>query len=125
MPIWRRVRPIVEPSGRGRPGRRPKPVVVPSYVTDVAPDDRASRQRLKDRGSPIRPIEQAEFEAMAERYPYYRGRWAYTSVATAIAADLIDRLGLSTAIELGPHLRPIIVGGDVMDRHAQPDLQAE
>jgi hypothetical protein len=47
------------------------------------------------------------------------------SVACAAAAELIERYELKTALELGPHLRPVIVGADVMDRRDEPDLQAE
>lgn len=47
------------------------------------------------------------------------------SEACRIAADLIDRRGLRTALELGPHVRSIIVGADVMDRKALPDLVTE
>ncbi len=47
------------------------------------------------------------------------------SVACAVAGDLIERHRLSSALELGPHLRSVIVGADVMDRSAQPDLEAE
>ena len=44
------------------------------------------------------------------------------SVACALAGDLIDFYRLSTALELGPHLQPVIVGADVIDRAAQADL---
>ncbi len=65
----------------------------------------------------------AEFEAIAKRYPYYRSRGRYMSVAASLAGDLIEAHGLQSALELGPHLRPVIVGADVMDITAQPDLQ--
>ena len=47
-----------------------------------------------------------------------------TAAGTA-ARDLIDRKGLRTALELGPHLRPLIVGADVMDVVRNDALQAE
>ena len=67
----------------------------------------------------------SEFDRLAARYPYYRGRWDYISVACEVAGDLIDRHRLRTALELGPHIRSIIVGADVMDLRAQPELEAE
>lgn len=46
------------------------------------------------------------------------------SAAARIAQDLIERHQLRTALELGPHLRSLVVGADVIDRVAQPDLVA-
>ena len=59
---------------------------------------------------------------MSERFPYYEGRWSYTSAALTLAADLIKRRHLRTALELGAPLRPIIVGAHVMDVTARPEL---
>jgi hypothetical protein len=104
MPLWRPIRRFVE-----RPSRPPNgPVVV-------------------DRPPPgtIRPLVKSEFDRLAARFPYYRGRWDYTSVACDVAGELIGRHGLSSALELGPHIRSIVVGADVMDLRAQPDLEAE
>jgi hypothetical protein len=73
----------------------------------------------------IRPLTKREFDVLAIRFPYYKPRWAYTSTACTIATDLIRRHRLRTALELGPHVRSVIVGADVIDREAQPELEAE
>lgn len=70
----------------------------------------------------IRPLTRPEFDTMVELMPYYRGRWVYTSIVLAQAADLILRHRLRTALELGAPVRPVIVGADVMDRGARPQL---
>jgi len=75
-------------------------------------------------GSPIRPMTRAEFNELASRDAYYRGRQTYLGAAAWAAADLIDRHCLQTALELGPNTRPLITGADVMDRVARPGLQA-
>jgi hypothetical protein len=64
-----------------------------------------------------------EFEAVAKRHWYYYARGRYMSVVAALAGDLIEAHGLQSALEHGPHLRPVIVDADVMDLKAQPDLQ--
>jgi hypothetical protein len=104
MPLWRRISRFVE---------RPSPPPTGPVVTDRPPP------------GTIRPVVKAEFDRLAARYPYYRGRWDYTSVACDAAGELIDRHGLHSALELGPHIRSIVVGADVMDLRAQPDLQSE
>jgi hypothetical protein len=76
--------------------------------------DKVVRQ-LQRRQATIRPLRKDEFQAVAERFPYYRGRWTYMSVAGAVSGDIIDTYRAQSALELGPHLRPIIVGADVMD----------
>ena len=63
-----------------------------------------------------------EFDAMVARFPYYKNRWGYTSAALGQATTLIRRHGLRTALELGAPVRPIVVGADVMDRQARPEL---
>ena len=70
----------------------------------------------------IRPLTQREFEDMTRRFPYYEGRWSYTSAAISLATELIKRRHLRTALELGAPLRPIIVGAHVMDVTARPEL---
>jgi hypothetical protein len=70
----------------------------------------------------IRPLTHPEFEEMAASFPYYNGRWGYMSAALAQAATLIRRHRLQTALELGAPVRPIIVGADVMDIKARPEL---
>ena len=75
------------------------------------------------RATPIRVITEPEFEAVAASAPkYYKGRRRYISAAATAADDLIGRHGLRSALELGPHLRPLIVGADVMDRNQPEDL---
>ena len=59
---------------------------------------------------------------MAAHFPYYNGRWGYMSAALGQAATLIRRDRLETALELGAPVRPIIVGADVMDIKARPEL---
>jgi hypothetical protein len=59
---------------------------------------------------------------MVEAFPYYRGRWAYMSIALAEAARLIKRRDLRTALELGAPVRPIIAGAQVMDYIARAEL---
>lgn len=70
----------------------------------------------------IRPLTELEFDELASDFPYYSGRWDYMSVALAQAADLIRRYDLDSALELGAPVRPIIVGADVMDYLARPEL---
>lgn len=73
----------------------------------------------------VRPLNKAEFDDVEARYPYHRGRWPYMSAAGAIAAALIERDDLHTALELGPNVRPVIVGADVMDHLKRPEIEAE
>jgi len=47
------------------------------------------------------------------------------SVACALAGDLIDTYRARTALELGAHLRPVIVGADVMDLDARSESTLE
>jgi Methyltransferase domain len=96
QPIWSRIRPYVENG------------VVPTWRA------RRRRTRVYREDAPIRPVTMAEFDAVAEGKPYYRGRRQYVSAAAAQAEDLIDRHGLRSALELGPHAQPLIVGADVM-----------
>lgn len=63
-----------------------------------------------------------EFEAMVAKFPYYKNRWGYMSAALGQATALIGRHGLRTALELGAPVLPIIVGADVMDKKARPEL---
>jgi SAM-dependent methyltransferase len=83
---------------------------------------RIARRRPKP---PLRALRRYEFDALVQRAPYYRSRWDYLSSAGRIANALIARHGLRTALELGPHLRPVIVGSDAMDRLSQAELQSE
>ena len=73
---------------------------------------------------PIRPMTRKEFDELAARSPYYRGRQGYLGAAAWIASDLIERFGVSTALELGPNVRPLMSGADVMDRVERSRLEA-
>jgi Methyltransferase domain len=88
------------------------------YVT-IRPASRLERWRRPatqlPADAPIRPIRRAEFMAVAADSPYHAGRWTYMSAAGSIAADLIARHRLRSALELGPRALPLIVGADVMD----------
>lgn len=114
LPIWQRVSPLTELTHR-RPsiGAAARAVAVGRRKAHV------TRQR------PIRPIVKREFDALDRAFPYYRGRWGYISLACQQARELIDIYGLRSALELGPHIRSVIVGADVMDRHPPPELVAE
>jgi hypothetical protein len=79
-------------------------------------------ERGRPDDGPIRAVTRSEFEDMAARFPYYNGRWGYMSAALAEASGLIRRHRLRTALELGAPVRPIIVGADVMDIKARPEL---
>ena len=86
---------------------------------------RAAVARVTERPLPaggIRPLTELEFDEMAARFPYYKGRWGYMSAALAQASTLIRRHGVRTALELGAPVRPILVGADVMDIKARPEL---
>ncbi len=104
LPAWHRIRPLFE-------GRDDWPAdEETAFATDAA------------LAPPIRALTRAEFEAVAARHPYYRSRGRYLSVAAHAAHDLIDRHGLRSAVELGPHLCSIVVGADAIDIRRQPEL---
>lgn len=63
----------------------------------------------------IKPITEEEFHSLETEFPYYEGRWRYQSRACSIASELIAKYRLTTALELGPLMRPVIVGADAMD----------
>lgn len=69
---------------------------------------------------PIHPIGRAEFDAMVEDFPYYRNRWGYMSTALVEAGRLIKDRDLTSALELGAPVRPILVGAHVMDNTMRP-----
>jgi hypothetical protein len=73
----------------------------------------------------IRSLSNAEFDLLTEQFPYYRMRKPYLLAAREVADDLIGRNGLRTALELGPFVRSMIVGGDVMDRRPNPNLESD
>ena len=67
----------------------------------------------------------SEFDELVALHPYYRDRDRYLGAAAWVADDLIDRRGLTSALELGPNVQPLIVGADLMDRVARPGLDAQ
>ena len=75
--------------------------------------------------SRIRALRRYEISDLTSTIKYYKNRAEYLGVAAGIADGLIRDRHLKTALELGPHLRPLIVGADTMELHAHPDLQAE
>ena len=76
------------------------------------------------RETPIHVISEAEFARVAATRPdYYQGRRGYISAAASVADDLIGRRGLRTALELGPHRRPLVIGSDVMERRPPDGLE--
>jgi hypothetical protein len=115
-PIWRRVRGYIDGAD---------PLSIPaladraSFLVGRAADRRAGRS------SPIRPLRRFELIDLGMRIPYYRPRVVYMSAASRIAERLIRDHDLATALELGPGLRPLIVGADVLDVRVQPNLEAE
>jgi len=103
LPAWHRIQPLVEPSTAWQPSTPPPGATA----------------------GPVRPITKAEFDAVARAYPYYRARGRYLSVAARIAGELIAIDGAMSALELGPFLRPVVVGADVIDRRADERLVLE
>jgi hypothetical protein len=81
--------------------------------------------RLRGVSRPIRPLRPFELIDLGLRLPYYRPRLAYMSAASRIAEDMIRGRALTSALELGPYLRPLIVGADVLDLADQPDRETE
>lgn len=73
----------------------------------------------------IHPLNASEIEVLVARDPYYKGRGPYLNVAGGVAADLIDRGRLRSGLELGPNLRPLLYGADVIDVRHWPGLEAE
>jgi len=72
----------------------------------------------------IRALRRHEIHDLAADIAYYKPREAYMTVASTVAADLIDRRRLRTALEVGPHLRPVIVGADTMELEPSDALSA-
>lgn len=75
------------------------------------------------RSGPIRAMTAADFRQVRGHSRYYRKRARYLSVAARECDDLITRRGLRTALELGPHLRPVVTGADVIELRPPPDLE--
>jgi SAM-dependent methyltransferase len=59
---------------------------------------------------------------MVEAFPYYRNRWGYMSAALVEAGRLIENHNLTSALELGAPVRPIIIGAHVMDNTTRPEF---
>jgi hypothetical protein len=117
LPIWRRLEPIVsEDAPRSIP-------TLAGRAADGASDAVGRIRRVPP--PPIRPLRNHELVQLGLNEPYYRPRRVYLAAAGATARELIDRRDLRTALELGPHLRPLIVGADVMDVVANDALRAE
>jgi hypothetical protein len=110
LPVWRRVGPIVElgPRNAWRAWRQER-----------------QRARFLDPRRRIRPVTTAELADIRRRFRYYQGRTGYMTMAGDLAGDLIVRRELDRALELGPHILPLIVGADVMDIKENPDLEGE
>jgi hypothetical protein len=81
--------------------------------------------RVRGRTRSIRPLNRLEIVLLGLRIPYYRPRAVYMSAASHIADDMIRRRDLTSALELGPYLRSLIVGADVLDLIEQPDREVE
>jgi Methyltransferase domain len=116
-PIWYRARPVID---RSRPYSIP---VTVERLRHLSVDWVYRAAGRKPR--PIRPMRHYELVDLAAREPYYHARVVYMSVAGSAADEMIDRKRLRTALELGPHLRPLIKGADVMDIVHNEALQAE
>jgi methyltransferase family protein len=89
------------------------------FLAGQAADRRRGRHR------PIRALRRFELVDLGLRVPYYRPRLTYMSASSRIAEQLIRERGLTTALELGPYLRSMIVGADIVDVREQPDRVAE
>jgi hypothetical protein len=103
-------------------------VLAPIYHAGQDVIDRVPRAsdrtlaRIDLAGRPIQPITRKSFDEMVSAFPYYRGRWGYTSVALAEAAAIIRDHDVRTALELGAPVRPILDGAHVMDIKTRPEL---
>lgn len=127
MRRWLRpFRPILGPPWRAWQRERSRirkgdPAAIPYAIERL-------RYRVLDRvrrRPPIRPLRRHEIAELAAEVPYYKPRRGYLEVAAAVARDLIARHELRSALELGPHLRPLIVNGDVLDLTIRARLRSE
>ena len=110
IPVWSRIRPLVRsdaPETRA-PGSRPV----------------RAATKLPPPGT-IRALTRSEFRRLEIEHRYYRTRWRYQSAAGAEADRLIARDGLHRALELGPMIRSLIVGADVLDYRERDELESE
>ena len=99
LPVWRAVMRRRKPSVRTFPAARPE--------------------------RPIWPLSRDQFAQLLERDDYYIGRAGYMGAAASIAAELITKHDLRTALELGPNLRPLVRGADAMDFRERPGIDLE
>jgi hypothetical protein len=114
-PIWRRVAPRLRPDNPD------------SYrnTLDRTVTRLETRARwLIRRPVPIRPLRHHEIVELAAALPYYRLRGEYLEAASKVAAELISAHRLRSALELGPHLQPLIVGADTMELEERAELRA-
>jgi hypothetical protein len=117
LPVWRRLEPALSPE---------HPHSLPTLIGRGRDQIRELVRRARGRPRPpIRPLRNHELVELAAAEPYYKPRRVYLSAAGSVARELIERRQLGTALELGPHLRPLIVGADVMDVVANEALRAE
>jgi hypothetical protein len=116
-PVWHRVRPLFN---------RELPDSIPTTLerTWAAAVD-GVRRAAGRRPPAIRPLRRYELVDLAAAEPYYRVRTAYMGAAGDVAEEMIRRKRLRTALELGPHLRSLIKGADVMDVAVNPAIEAE
>jgi hypothetical protein len=110
LPVWSRIRRFIE-----RPATREG--VGPARVVGALDGDAGGG------AGGLRSLSDAEFKLLAGQFPYYGQRAGYMRAARGIASELIAREGLRTALELGPHVRSMVVGGDIMDRRPNPELE--
>jgi hypothetical protein len=59
-----------------------------------------------------RPLTHEEFLRLQRSHPYYHARWPYLSEAIRISA----RVKPQRVLELGPYMRPLYSGSDVIDQ---------
>jgi methyltransferase family protein len=116
-PIWHRVQPVISGASPWSP---------PVLLERARARREAGARRARNLPEPrIRPLRNFELIDLGIAEPYYRPRRVYMNAAGRIAAEMIERKGLQTALELGPHLRPLIVGADAIDIVHNDRLQSE
>jgi hypothetical protein len=124
--LWARAKPILRPVWQGlRAGFAFLRPWFPATLAEriAAEGARRDRARRNQPEPPIRPLRHDEIVRLAASASYYRDRVGYLDAAANAAADLIARYQLTSALELGPNLRPIIVGADIMDITDRPALR--
>jgi hypothetical protein len=103
-----------------------RPVLLPVWHALAPWRDRLSADFPPPRPKrPIWPLTASQFHELLQRDKYYVGRAGYMGTAAKIAAELIERHDLRTALELGPNIRPLVRGADAMDFIERPGLEAE